>query len=188
MVGFSVSDTYARERREARVNRWYNYPERLKVVARRLRTIRIENKDGLELLVQYSNKPATLVYIDPPYLADRGRGYNLEACDQDFHERLLSQALLCKCMIVISGYHSRTYSELLEGRGGWNRVELSATTQATNGDRLSRQEILWMNGPAERAWRNGRVGIALTKREQKDGRVNPPRGQIRRCRRIWRVR
>lgn len=186
--GFSVSDTYARQDREARVNRWYNYPERVKSVSERLRGIRIENKDGLELLIQYSNKPATLVYVDPPYLADRGHGYSVEASDQRFHERLLSQALLCKCMVMISGYESNAYVRLLETRGGWHRVELGASTQTTNGDRLGRQELLWMNKPAELAWRSGKPSLVLTKKERRDGKVNPSRGQIRRFRRVWRVR
>ena len=185
--GFSMSDTYTREAREARVNRWYNYPERLKAVTSRLRKIRIENKNGIELLAKYSNKPATLVYIDPPYLADRATGYNMEARDRDFHERLLSQALLCKCMIMISGYKSKTYTKLLEGMGGWHRIELNAATQTTNGDRLGREEMLWMNKVAEKAWETNSVGITLTGKERKDGKVNPPRGQIRKCRRIWRV-
>lgn len=185
--GFSVSNTYTREEREARVNRWYNYPERLKAVTSRLRKVRIENKDGIELLAEYSNKPATLVYIDPPYLAERGVGYNIEASDRDFHERLLSQALICKCMIMISGYKSKTYTGLLEGRGGWHRIELNAATQTTNGDRLEREEMLWINKAAEKAWKTDSVGITLTEKERKDGRVNPPRGQIRRCQRIWRV-
>ena len=185
--GFSVSDTYTREEREARVNRWYNYPERLKAVTNRLRKVRIENKDGIELLAQYSNKPATLVYIDPPYLADRAVGYNVEASDRDFHERLLNQALICKCMIMISGYKSKTYSKLLEEKGGWHRIELNAVTQTTNGDRLGREEMLWINMAAERAWKTDSVGITLTEKERKDGRVNPPRGQVRRCQRVWRV-
>ncbi len=182
--GFSVSDSYTRENREARVNRWYNYPERLKAVSSRLRNIRIENKDGIELLAEYSNKPATLVYIDPPYLADRVGGYNVEASDQDFHERLLRQALLCKCMIMISGYKSKTYTKLLEEKSGWRRIKLTAATQATNGDRLGREEILWMNKIAEKAWKTDSVGITLNKKERKNGKVNPPRGQIRKCRRI----
>ena len=184
--GFSVSDTYTRGDREARVNRWHNYPERLEAVKNRLRRIRIENKDGIELLTEYSNKPATLVYIDPPYLADRKPGYNMEARDRDFHERLLSQALLCKCMIMISGYKSRTYTKLLEKMGGWQRIELNAATQSTNGNRLGRKEMLWMNKSAEKAWKTDRVGITLTEKERRYRKVNPPRGQIRKCRRIWR--
>ena len=185
--GFSVSDSYTREYREARVNRWCNYPERLKAVARRLRNIRIENKDGIELLAEYSNKPATLVYIDPPYLADRVWGYNVEAKDKDFHERLLSQALLCKCMIMISGYKSKTYTKLLEEKGGWHRIELNAVTQATNGDRLGREEILWINKIADEARKTDSIGITLKKKERKNGKVNPPRGQVRKSRRIWQV-
>ena len=185
--GFSVSDTYTRGAREARVNRWYNYPGRLKAVTRRLRHTRIESKDGIELLAEYSNKPATLIYIDPPYLADRGAGYNVEARDRDFHERLLSQALLCKCMIMISGYRSKTYTKLLEGKGGWRRIELYAATQTTNGDRLGREEMLWMNKVAEEAWKTDSVRITLTEKERKDGKVNPARGQIRKCRRVWRA-
>ncbi len=185
--GFSLSDTYTRGGREARVNRWHNYPEKLEAIIRRLRDVRVENRDGIELLEEYSNKPATLIYIDPPYLADRGAGYRIEAGDRDFHQRLLSQALLCRCMIMISGYNSRAYTELLEKRGGWYRVKLDAVTQTTNGDRLGREEMLWMNALARNAWESGNVGIRLTRKEKRDGRVNPPRGQIRRCRRVWRV-
>ena len=185
--GFSVSDTYTRGGREARVNRWYKYPERLKAVTDRLRNVRVENKDGIDLLKEYSNKPATLVYIDPPYLANRAVGYRLEASDRDYHERLLSQALLCKCMIMISGYMSSTYTKLLERRGGWHRIELVAATQTTNGNRLSRDEILWMNKAAVKAWETGKVGITLTKKEKKYDRVNPPRGQVKKYQRVWRV-
>ena len=187
-AGFSVSGTYTRGAREARVNRWHNYPNRLKIVADRLKGVRIEKKDGNNFLAEFSNKPATLVYIDPPYLANRSIGYSIEAVDQDFHERLLSQALLCKCMVMISGYRSETYTELLEGRGGWRRVELRTTTQTTNGDRLKRDEMLWINGPAEKVLKSGRVDVTLTKKEKKTGKVNPPRGQARKYRRIWRTR
>ena len=112
--GFSMSNTYTRGGREARVNRWRNYPERLKSVTNRLRDVRIEKRDGVEMLADFSNKPATLVYIDPPYLTERSGSYNVDARDQDFHERLLSQALLCRCMVLISGYSSETYTRLLE--------------------------------------------------------------------------
>ena len=162
--GFSISNSYARNFREARVNRWLNYPDRLRAVTQRLREIRIENKDAIELLAEYSNRPATLVYIDPPYLAERGLGYNVEAGDRDFHQRLLSQALLCNCMIMISGYNSDTYIKLLEERGGWHRVELNAATQTTKGDRLDRQEVLWMNQPAVTGRESGKMGVRLTKK------------------------
>ena len=76
--GFSHSNSYARGGREARVNRWVNYPERLEAVALRLRDVRIENRDAIELLKMFSNRPATLVYIDPPYLTARTSGYSVD--------------------------------------------------------------------------------------------------------------
>ena len=185
--GFSISDTYARQSREARVNRWINYPDRLEAVVNRLRNVRVENRDGIDLLAEYSNKPATLVYIDPPYLADRCRAYKTDAVDQHFHARLLSQALLCKCMVIISGYASSTYTQLLEQRGGWHRIEMGAVTQSTNGVRRKRTELLWMNGAATEALGSNNIGILLSQKERKEGRVNPPRGAKRTAKRIWRV-
>ena len=185
--GFSRSNTYSRSNREARVNRWYNYPERLKFVTERLKGVRIEKKDGIELLAEFSNKPATLVYIDPPYLADRTLGYKCEAKDRDFHERLLSQALLCKCMIVMSSYESATYTKLLGERGGWKSNFLRGSTRSTSGETLARSEVLWLNTVAERALRTNRVGLRLTNTEIKHRRVNPARGPIRISRRTFRA-
>ena len=37
-----------------------------------------------------------------------------------------------------------------------------------------------MNKAAERARRVNRVGVTLTERERRDGRIDPPRGQVRR--------
>ena len=185
--GFSRTDTYSRENREARVNRWVNYPDRLEAVTKRLRDVRIEKKDGIDLLVAFSNKPATLVYIDPPYLANRTLGYKVEAADADFHERLLSQALLCKCMIVISAYESEAYTKLLQSRGGWRSLLLRASTKATNGERLARREVLWFNKFADRALKTNRLGIRLTETESGNDKVNPGRGPVRRSRRVFRA-
>ena len=65
--GFSYSQSYSRGGKDARVNRWYNLPERLTKVVERLRSVRIENEDALKLLKMFLNRPATLVYLDPPY-------------------------------------------------------------------------------------------------------------------------
>ena len=178
--GFSVSDTYSRGGREARVNRWQNYPVRLEAVVNRLREVRIESKDGIELLGNYSDKPCTLVYIDPPYLGNRTAGYRVEATDEEFHKRLLNQALVCNCMIMISGYRSETYTQMLEVEAEWKKIELEAATQTTNGSRLGREEMLWLNKQAEEALRTGNLGVALTDKERKDNKVNPPRGEQRR--------
>ena len=184
--GFSISNTYSREGREARVNRWCNYPARLAAVTERLKGVRIECRDGIGLLADYSNKPATLVYIDPPYLGNRASGYRLEAEDCEFHERLLQQARICACMILISGYESETYTALLREQEGWRKVVMDATTRGTKGEGRKRREVLWLNEAAATALQEGRVGVRLTDKEQKEGRINPPRGPLRKLSRSYR--
>ena len=77
--GFSSSNSYSRNNREARVNRWNNLDERLEKVVQRLKDVRIDNKDARVLLKKFVNRPATLVYLDPPYLGERTNGYNIDA-------------------------------------------------------------------------------------------------------------
>ena len=173
--GFSHSNSYARGGREARVNRWVNYPKRLEAVALRLRDVRIENRDAIELLKMFSNRPATLVYIDPPYLTDRTSGYSVDVDDEQFHVRLLEQANVARCMIAISGYDSDVYKRHLSSANGWSRIDLGAYTKTTNGSAMSRGERLWMNSVATRAKRKEAVPIRLSSKEKAEGKVNPVR-------------
>lgn len=173
--GFSYSNSYARGGREARVNRWAKYPDRLKAVASRLRDVRIEKRDAIELLDMFSNRPATLVYIDPPYLTERTSGYSVDAFDEQFHIRLLERANMARCMIIISGYDSDVYSRYLSPDKGWSRIDLGAYTKTTNGHSISREEKLWINGIADQARRDGAVPIELTSKEKSQGKVNPIR-------------
>ena len=173
--GFSVSNTYTREGREARVNRWWRYPERLAAVIERLKYVRVEHQEAGKLLRQFADRPATAVYIDPPYLADRANGYRLEAQCPDFHTALLEQAVECSCMIMVSGYSSAVYKKTLGKVGKWRCVRLKTATQGTNGKRYAREEVLWLNPPAEHALATGKVRIRLTRKEKKEKKVNPSR-------------
>ena len=92
--GFSFSQSYARESKEARVNRWYNLPARLEKVVERLRGVRVENRDARELIEMFADRPATLMYLDPPYYTKRKHGYVVpELCTDS----------LCECGCVRSG-------------------------------------------------------------------------------------
>ena len=177
--GFSHSNSYSRGGREARVNRWVNYPARLEAVTLRLRDVRIENRDAIELLKMFSNRPATLVYLDPPYLTDRSSGYSVDVEDEQFHVKLLEQASVARCMMAISGYDSDVYRELLSPAKGWSRIDLGAYTKTTNGNAIPREERLWVNSVAARARRNNRVPIRLSSKERAEGKVNPVRGRVR---------
>ena len=177
--GFSVSNTYTREGREARVNRWRRYPDRLAAVVERLKDVRVERQEAGKLLGKFADRPATAVYIDPPYLANRADGYRVEAQCTNFHAALLEQAVKCSCMIMVSGYASALYQETLGQTGKWRCVKLGTETQGTNGKRYAREEVLWLNPPAEHALATGKVRIRLTPKERTDQKVNPRRTKRR---------
>jgi DNA adenine methylase len=173
--GFSVSHSYTRENKEARVNRWYNLPERLTNVVERLKNIRIENLDARELLKIFANRPATLVYLDPPYFVKRDHHYIIDANDKDFHMELLEICCKAKCMILISGYENKLYNNMLRRKDGWKKLKINTHTRDTSGKNLIRTEVLWKNSNFLKAVQSGRVPIRLSAKEKANNKINPPR-------------
>lgn len=173
--GFSYSDSYTRNGHDARVNRWNNLPERLTLVVERLKGVRIENKDAKRLIQRYINRPATLLYLDPPYLGERTNGYNKDANDEKFHMELLELSNEAKCMIFISGYENELYNSLLTERKGWQKRLIKTITKDTKGQSHNRTEVVWMNKHFQKALESGEVPITLTEKERKQGKINPER-------------
>lgn len=175
--GFSYSNSYTRDGREARVNRWYNVPERISRVVERLRGVRVENKDAKELFEQFLRRPNTLMYLDPPYLGERTNGYKHDANDPAFHRELLKLANRAKCMIFISGYSNDLYSRFLTREKGWRRRTIETTTRDSSGQNQKRTEIVWMNKYFRDAQQADEVPLVLTKKESKQKKVNPSRAR-----------
>lgn len=173
--GFSYSDSYSRNGHDARVNRWNNLSERLKLVVERLKKVRVENKDALKLIRKYLNRPATLLYLDPPYLGDRTNGYNIDANNEDFHIDLLQLANKGKCMIFISGYENDLYNTILNEKTGWEKKTIETSTKDSKGKTHNRTEVVWMNKYYINALNSGSVPIELTVKEKTQGKVNPER-------------
>lgn len=173
--GFSVSHSYSRNGIEARVNRWNNLPERLDKVTQRLKRVRIENRNAITLFKKYINRPATLVYLDPPYYADRVNGYTRDANDKEFHEKLLKLINNAKCMVFISGYESELYNTYLSKENGWTRKEFITDTKGSNGESHPRKEIVWMNQNYIIALENKTIPIELTEKEKRNKKINPER-------------
>ena len=173
--GFSSSDSYTRNNTEARVNRWNNLPERLNKVVERLKSVRVENKDAIDLLQNYIDRPATLVYLDPPYLGDRTNGYNIDANDEEFHRKLLEIANKAKCMIFISGYDNKLYKTMLSKEYGWEKKSIKTTTKDPSGNSHNRTEIVWMNSHFVKAATLKQLPLRLTVKEKKEKKVNPRR-------------
>ncbi|MFT3895311.1 MAG: DNA adenine methylase [Anaerolineales bacterium] len=173
--GFSFSDSYSRNQREARVNRWNNLPERLAKVVERLKNVRIENKDAIALLENYVDRPATLVYLDPPYLGERTNGYNIDANDENFHKALLELVNRANCMVFISGYENELYKSLLTSKMGWSKKTITTETKDSTGKSHPRTEVVWMNGNFIKAAKLQQLPLRLTAVEKNLRKVNPER-------------
>ncbi len=173
--GFSYSDSYSRNDHEARVNRWNNLPERLEEVIKRLKSVRIENKDARKLIKRFLKRPATLLYLDPPYLGDRTNGYNIDANDEKFHIDLLKLANKANCMVFISGYDNYLYNSILTEERGWSVKKIETHTKGSDGTIHYRTEVLWMNSHFTNALETGLVPITLTPEETKQKKLNPIR-------------
>lgn len=87
----------------------------------------------------------TLIYCDPPYIRGAGevrgpaRLYKHEYSAED-HARLLAQLDALPAAVMISGYPSRLYSDML---ADWRSIEFQAMTRGG-----PRTEKLWLNFPA----------------------------------------
>jgi hypothetical protein len=78
-------------------------------------------------------------------------------------------------MVFISGYDSQLYNELLTRKNGWTKQKLDAITKGNNGKCFDRTEVIWFNRAYREAKSAGKIPIRLTKKEQKNRKVNPVR-------------
>ena len=95
-------------------------------------------------LTDYAYRGRELIYCDPPYLhATRSgdRRYRFEYAEHD-HIALLQLLKTLPCPVILSGYPSGLYDELLPG---WQSLELQVMNQAG-----VRTEKLWFNFTPDR--------------------------------------
>ena len=92
-----------------------------------------------QFLAGYDYQGSELIYSDPPYLRQTrtsGRKYRFDYEKQD-HIELLELLKTLPCNVILSGYPSALYDELLSG---WRSLELQVMNQAG-----VRTEKLWFN-------------------------------------------
>lgn len=118
---------------------WNKVPKRILEAAERLKDAEIENRNAFELIEKY-NREDCLIYVDPPYLLStrRQRYYNVEMTEDKEHRELLELLKNHLGPVIISGYDSKLYEDVLKG---WNRKEIR--TNAEQGKQ--RIEVLWFN-------------------------------------------
>jgi len=125
---------------------WAEYPDSIAEVGQRLTGVLIENRPAIEVITAH-DASTTLHYVDPPYVHDTrykgassGRYYRHEMDDAE-HRVLLSNLLELEGMVVLSGYPSDLYSEMLPD---WSCYSTSARISAGRGT-ANRTECIWLN-------------------------------------------
>lgn len=104
-------------------------------------TVELVEADAVQYLAEFDYRTAgrTLVYADPPYLhmtRSSAARYRHEYTEAD-HMCLLACLRAIPAMVLVSGYPSRLYDEVLTG---WNTCEFQVMTHGG-----PRTEKLWWN-------------------------------------------
>ncbi len=131
------NDVQGRERSYASRD-WCNLPWKVMEAAERLRGVQIENKPAIELIRRF-NHENVLIYCDPPYMMEtrHGKQYRCEMTDED-HEELLNVLMKHKGKVIISGYDTCLYADMLKG---WNTMVKTAYSQVGS----PKREMILMN-------------------------------------------
>lgn len=128
---------------------------RFEACAQRLMNATIECTDAVELIEKIATAD-TVIYADPPHLADTRRSrrdgdacadYRHDMGDEVDHERLAEVLCATKATVFLAGYPSPVYDRLFDG---WDRREWKTHahgSNAVNGTRGTRTEVLWSNRP-----------------------------------------
>lgn len=121
------------------------YAGRIGAAAKRIRGVSLECRPAVELVEAYGSDRGNLLYVDPPYIVDKGirRGgeYRVEMRSEKAHQELLEACLSVDAAVVVSGYGSELYDGML---GDWYRWEIPMVTSQGSGDGR-RVEVVWSN-------------------------------------------
>ena len=117
---------------------WVHLPDKILLAAERLRGVQIENRPAVEVIERFNYKNV-LLYLDPPYVLNtrNGKQYRYEMDDKG-HSELLETIKAHKGPVLISGYDSDLYEDMLKD---WHRETHTAYSQTAS----KKREVLWMN-------------------------------------------
>ncbi|MEL5245061.1 MULTISPECIES: DNA adenine methylase [Serratia] len=122
---------------------WASYPDNLAAVGQRFSGVIIENRPAVDVIKAHDSEK-TVFFINPPYLPEtrvqRNRYYRFEM-DKAEHHMLLNKILKISGMVLISGYDSELYNDMLRG---WHKVKKTARISAGRGTK-NRTECLWIS-------------------------------------------
>ena len=122
------------------VKDWNSLPSQIIQISKQLKDAQIENKDAVDLIKAY-NRPDCLIYADPPYLGNTRtkRHYAHEMMQESEHRALLEALNHHQGYVILSGYESDLYEEML---CGWQKVKV---TTRTENPKCQKIEVTWLN-------------------------------------------
>ncbi|WP_026065113.1 DNA adenine methylase [Amphibacillus jilinensis] len=117
---------------------WSRLPDKILMVADRLKEAQIENQPADQLIDRYK-RDDVLIYADPPYVIETRtkRHYKHEMTLYD-HIELIKQLNEHPGPVILSGYEHEAYNEYLSH---WHKETLNVRAEAG----AKREEILWVN-------------------------------------------
>lgn len=147
MTNFApLSRTRTRRGMNEQASAWIAAVDGLPAVHARLRRVAILNHDALDVIRQQDG-PATLFYLDPPYLHETRQSRDAYAHEmtEEQHTDLCTVIRKCEGKVMLSGYPSELYRFQLEAQG-WKRHDFDLPNNAAGGDAKRRMvECVWCN-------------------------------------------
>ncbi len=139
-----LSKTRTRRKMNEQASAWLTCIEGLADVHERLKRVVVRNRRAPEV-IQSEDNENTLFYADPTYLSETRTAkeiYRFEMSNAD-HLELLSLLKTVRGKVMLSGYHSLMYDDML---GSWRCHEFNLPNNAAGGDSKRRMiECLWCN-------------------------------------------
>lgn len=111
----------------------------------RLKQVQIENRPAIDLIRKY-DRPGTLFYCDPPYLAETRTSANDYAHEMTLQQHIeLAEVLnAARGRVALSGYDSPTMEKLYPS-GKWWKTGFKPRRVPMSSKKLRKQEVLWTN-------------------------------------------
>lgn len=127
------------------VSKYRGLADALPDAVARFRMAQVDHLPALDCIARY-DAPNVLFYIDPPYVAEtrKSGGYRHEMTADD-HAELLELLNGVQGMVMLSGYRSPLYDDLLTG---WRRTDIETVNHSSNRVREARTECIWRNPSA----------------------------------------
>jgi DNA adenine methylase len=143
LFGANIYFSHTRHRSGGSCNahEWASYPRHLASICKRLRGVMIECRDAQDVIRAQDTDDA-LFFIDPPYVHSTRYKvcYRHEMSDAQ-HVALLTQLQGVRGKVMIAGYASALYDDLLTG---WTRLTRTHYACMASAGSRARTEVLWI--------------------------------------------